>query len=333
MIGFNRGGQMIKTKKLSIGVCALALVVSLKVQAGYKVIYGDDDRVSASDSQTEQFVQWSKSTAVQIENKKISIETTEDGSEIFKISGTALKDSFLGVCEDEKFANTITAGNCSGFLVGPDLIVTAGHCMKPSFWNPDKIPCEQYQWVFNFTTASANSSTEAVVSKNDVYKCKEVVSMALSDTSKNDYALVRLDRMVEGKEPLKFRNSGQVKEGAPLVVIGHPSGLPTIIADGANVRKNVSDFFFSANLDTFGGNSGSAVFNVVTGEVEGILVRGERDYITDPDAGCKRVYKCNDDECRGEDVTRITVIPELVPGMTPDEPATPDYYDPDTFDF
>lgn len=316
---------MIKTKKkLSVGVGALALMLSVNVQAGNKVIYGDDNRVSASESQMERFVQWSNSTAVQIENKKLTVEKTEEGTEIVKISGTSLKDSFIGVCEDEKFADTITAGNCSGFLVGPDLLVTAGHCMKPSFWNPDKKPCEEYQWVFNFTTASANSSTEAVVSKNDVYKCKEVVSMALSNTTKNDYALVRLDRVVEGREPLKFRNSGQVEEGAPLVVIGHPSGLPTMIADGANVRTNVSDFFFNANLDTFGGNSGSAVFNVDTGEVEGILVRGERDYMTDSDAGCKRVFKCKDDECRGEDVTRITVIPELVPGMTPDEPETPE---------
>ena len=312
---------MIKTKKkLVVGVGALALLLSVNAQAGNKVIYGEDNRVSASESDMAKFVEWSKSTAVQIENKKLS---SEEGSEMIKISGESLKDSFIGVCEDEKFANTITAGNCSGFLVGPDLLVTAGHCMKPSFWNPDKKPCDEYQWVFGFTTASATSSSEAVVAKKDVYKCKEVVSMQLSNTSKNDYALVRLYRVVEDREPLKFRMSGQIEEAAPIVVIGHPSGLPTMIADGANVRSNVSDFYFNANLDTFGGNSGSAVFNVETGEVEGILVRGERDYEADPNLGCKRVYKCENDSCRGEDVTRITVIPELVPGMTPDDPEVP----------
>ena len=45
----------------------------------------------------------------------------------------------------------------------------------------------------------------------------------------------------------------------PLVVIGHPSGLPTKIADGAWVRNNESEYYFVTNLDTFGGNSGSAV--------------------------------------------------------------------------
>ncbi|MEK7233144.1 MAG: S46 family peptidase [Elusimicrobiota bacterium] len=33
--------------------------------------------------------------------------------------------------------------------------------------------------------------------------------------------------------------------------------------------------FFVANLDTYGGNSGSAVFNVETNLVEGILLRSE----------------------------------------------------------
>ena len=101
---------MIKTKKkLVVGVGALALLLSVNAQAGNKVIYGEDNRVSASESDMAKFVEWSKSTAVQIENKKLS---SEEGSEMIKISGESLKDSFIGVCEDEKFANTITAGNC-----------------------------------------------------------------------------------------------------------------------------------------------------------------------------------------------------------------------------
>ncbi len=74
------------------------------------------------------------------------------------------------------------------------------------------------------------------------------------------------------------------------------------IAGGAKIRS-VRDQYFIANLDTYGGNSGSAVFNSSTGEVEGILVRGEVDYIFDN--GCRRSKKCTNDGCRGEDVTRI----------------------------
>jgi len=69
-----------------------------------------------------------------------------------------------------------------------------------------------------------------------------------------------------------------------------------------------------ANLDTFGGNSGSAVFNAETGEVEGILVRGENDYVWSDENGsrCRVPQQCTNDACRGEDVTRITNIKTLM---------------------
>jgi V8-like Glu-specific endopeptidase len=89
------------------------------------------------------------------------------------------------------------------------------------------------------------------------------------------------------------------------VVIGHPTGLPTKVSAGANVRS-VNDVYFVANLDTFGGNSGSAVFNAETGEIEGILVRGERDYRYNSARGCYVPNTCVNLGCRGEDSTLIT---------------------------
>ena len=99
--------------------------------------------------------------------------------------------------------------------------------------------------------------------------------------------------------------------GDPLVVIGHPAGLPLKVADGANVRSiGLSGQHFVANLDTYGGNSGSAVLNGVTGDVEGILVRGEMDFIYQN--GCRVSNRCLNDSCRGEDVTLFErVIPYL----------------------
>jgi hypothetical protein len=121
---------------------------------------------------------------------------------------------------------------------------------------------------------------------------------------------VELDRVVTDRTPLTFRKSGAISVNEPLVVIGHPTGLPTKIADGANVRS-LSTSFFVANLDTFGGNSGSAVFNANTSEVEGILVRGEEDYVKPFLRSCKKPKECKSDKCRGEDVTKITLIQAL----------------------
>ena len=151
--------------------------------------------------------------------------------------------------------------------------------------------------------------------EKNVYHCKEIVERKLNEHPevRSDFAIIRLDRAVVGRDVLKVRTEGKIEDGSELVIIGHPSGLPTIIADGANVRDNDAHYFFSANLDSFGGNSGSAVFNRETGLVEGILVRGERDYILDKEKKCYHVNKCSDDECRGEDVSRITAINTIAP--------------------
>ena len=93
-----------------------------------------------------------------------------------------------------------------------------------------------------------------------------------------------------------------------MVVIGYPSGLPTKIADQAQVRTNKHRNFFVANLDTFGGNSGSPVINKSSGLVEGILVRGESDYKYNRVRGRFENNVCVDSGCRGEDVTKISSI-------------------------
>lgn len=268
-----------------------------------KVIYGEDNRVYAHETSNELFKKLARSTAAMIPNS--SIESAYGGL-LFKVTGDALKES-MGVCEDQRYAEASTAAMCSGFLVGDDLLVTAGHCVT------NQQACDSNKWVFDFDHESAVDSNTTMVDKSSVYNCVEVIHQELDNGSMMDFALVRLDRKVVGKSPLKYRTTGKIEDGQEIVVIGHPSGLPSIIADGAQVRKNDSDVFFSANLDTFGGNSGSAVFNAETGVVEGILVRGARDYVYDMEKGCYKVNECENDACRGEDVTRITNIPELMP--------------------
>ena len=61
---------------------------------------------------------------------------------------------------------------------------------------------------------------------------------------------------------------------------------------------------FTANLDTYGGNSGSPVFNSETHEVEGILVRGDTDFV--PLGKCMVSAVCPTNGCIGEDCTRVS---------------------------
>lgn len=286
----------------------IALLVSTNGLALDRVVYGEDDRSHLGQSKLRQFKVLAESTAAMIPAHYL--ETRYDGL-LTLVKGETLQKA-MNVCADEKFAKVMTAASCSGFLVAKNLLVTAGHCITNDF------SCTSNKWVFDFRDDLLSENEDRLfINSDNVYSCKRIVSRALNTPGRNDFALIELDRDVTDRAPLKFRTEGKIKDDAALVVIGHPSGLPTIISEGANVRVNKSDFFFEANLDTFGGNSGSAVFNAKTKLVEGILVRGERDYYFDKEADCNRVFECKEDGCRGEDVIRITVIPELAPGMTP----------------
>ena len=229
---------------------------------------------------------------------------------MLNLSGTTLGESF-NLCDGQRFKDQINPASCSGFLVASNIMVTAGHCIK------NQNDCDNYKWVFDFDT------NETQLKSSQIYSCKKLIKRKL-ESNGADFAVFEIDRHAYDRKPLKFRREGEISQGAGLVVIGHPSGLPTKIADGAAVRDESNPDFFVANLDTFGGNSGSAVFNAETGLVEGILVRGETDYVSDTQNGetCRKVYECKNTECRGEDVTKITIVEGLPKEQAPSYAST-----------
>lgn len=270
-----------------------------------KVIYGDDDRVEVYQaSAAEQKL--AASTAAMVEASSVTLVANQGtGEEYYQLNDESLADG-MNVCEDERFASQPSAAMCSGFLVAPDLLVTAGHCVNSKF------DCQGNVWVFDYNMDKETGKAKTKVDPKNLYKCAEIVNYKYGWDIGNDYALIQLDRVVEGREALEIRKEGAVQVGEKITVIGHPSGLPSKVAGGAAVRSIEPREYFVANLDTFGGNSGSAVFNATTNVVEGILVRGEKDYVYDDVRGCRVVNECENDECRGEYVTKITEINELI---------------------
>ncbi len=257
-----------------------------------KVIYGDDNRLDFGDT-TDQFKEWSKAVAAMVPNTNFTSQ--------FALDEETLGES-LALCSNQRFYNQINPAVCTGFLIAPDILVTAGHCIS------EASECSNHKWVFGFTDESNQ------LTSNQVYTCTDVIKQELVDLGNDsgpDYAVLRLDRPVVGATPLKYRSFGKVSDNSDLMVIGHPSGLPMKTSDAGQVRSNSNESYFVTNLDTFGGNSGSPVIDIETGTVEGILVRGETDYVwgvdTDGDT-CRKVKECAEDQCRGEDVTRMTVV-------------------------
>ncbi|RLA63781.1 MAG: hypothetical protein DRQ88_08000 [Epsilonproteobacteria bacterium] len=293
-----------------------------------KVFYGEDDRFNIKNSPEARFQIQGLSVAHMISEDLL--EPAYDGV-LTKVLAKPLHERF-SMCLEERYAKELSAGKCSGFLVASDLLVTAGHCI----WGQSS--CDDNKWIFDFRNDfiyNGGNPDLAFVSSEDVYGCKEVINRKYNrETTKNDFALIRLDRPVTDRKPLKIRSEGKVSDDSEIVMIGHPLGLSLKISYKGKILKNDNPFYFKTNLDSFSGNSGSPVFNKKTGVVEGILVRGELDFLPDSSENCNTVNRCKEtgESCEGEDVTRITVIPELVPGMTPSEEVSAQIEEPDADD-
>lgn len=276
-----------------------------------KVVYGTDDRKEVKDVTNQLYLRLAESTASMFPSANL----VPDGFDRYQIKAETLQTA-MQVCATEKYSQQLAGAMCSGFLVGPDLLLTAGHCIE------DQNGCNENKWVFDYYEHLININNKSVDADN-VYRCKSIVSRALDPVTMLDYALIKLDRTVTNRTPLKYRTSGKIADNASLVVIGNPSGLPTKITDHGNVRLNTNPIFFNSNLDTFGGNSGSAVFDANTGIVEGILVRGEEDYVPDMIRQCRKVNYVALDGGRGEDITRITNVSGLAGIAAPTTVAAP----------
>lgn len=264
-----------------------------------RVIYGNDDRVDLYDVTDPEWFDVAQSTVSIFDQKKLVDEGTH-----FKISSTVFGTTY-GLCQDEPFFSQPISAFCSGSLIGPDLIVTAGHCIRNEY------NCEKARFVFGYSYTTQNTDP-TVIDKSDVYSCKEIIHSETNAVTGSDFALIRLDRKVLNHPVLPIQSDQLIADDQSLVVIGHPSGLPVKLAGNGKIRDNSQESFFVTNLDTYGGNSGSPVFNSSTKEIEGILVRGESDFIYDIDKQCRRSNKCDNDSCRGEDVVRISSILEHI---------------------
>lgn len=207
------------------------------------------------------------------------------------------------LCPREAFSNQPIGAFCSGFLVASTVIATAGHCVTTD------AAAARTRFVFGYRMVDATTPT-LIVKNSDIYRGVALLGRKQIDAGP-DWALVQLDRPVVGHHVAPINRTGKVPGNQAVHVIGHPVGLPLKYADGARVNDNSPEAYFTANLDTFGGNSGSPVFNSVTHVVEGVLVRGATDFIAKGD--CFVAAKYPNTGSRGEDCTRTTEFAALVP--------------------
>lgn len=288
-------------KKSSIAILAIFSLGTIHSQADQNVIYGKDNRKDLYEVTNQMYLKLAASTTVLVKKSDI-IQTSSD---VMKINAKSFEER-MGVCAKEKYSDQPSGGFCSGSLIGTNLMLTAGHCITSSK------DCQSTKFVFGYGVAKKGLYPSEVPT-SDVVGCKNII-YRIQEGKGADFAIIELDRNVTNHAPLKLAArtvDNELAKGDRLLMIGHPAGLPTKIEDGGKVRDSSTPGFFMANTDSYGGNSGSAVFNLKTGEIEGVLVRGEQDYVQQN--GCYVSKVCTETGCRGEDITKVSAVLEHMP--------------------
>lgn len=235
-----------------------------EISVAQYAVYGEDNRKEYFEETSPERKAVANSVAAVVASDSLTVYPNGAA----RITGRELRHSSMRVCEAVPYSHQIKGAYGTAVLISEDLMLTAGH-VTPGGECPDSF------FIFGFKK-SKRLSDGTYVKSSDAYTCKKVEYFDYTQSNK-DLAVIRLDRPVKGFRPVPISFKG-VKRNDPLWMAGYPSGVPLKITDKAQVLAQ-NRFFFRANLDAFGGNSGSPVLNSQN-EIVGILVRGEGDYQT-----------------------------------------------------
>ncbi|MGZ3650432.1 MAG: trypsin-like serine peptidase [Bdellovibrionota bacterium] len=300
------------------------LAFSLSAQAA---IFGADNRSSVTPGSA--YYETGKAVAVAVLSSLIEPSTAVPGT--LQLTTDPLTDL---VCSDEHLAKQPSLSySCSGFLVAPDLMVTAGHCMVNTGESKDEpgMYCDAYGWLFDYQNdAKGDTKLDGIPAAN-YYKCRRIVYAIREEAPPyRDYALVQLERPVTGRKPFPI-STAPLALGDRLAMIGFPFGTPMTVSPGGRVTlNNPARPTFLTSLSAFEGNSGSVVFNDKR-EAVGILVGGtpSANLVDDKAKSCQRYNRCDENgrNCTendkdtsvfpgyqgiGSEVQRIAPIAELL---------------------
>lgn len=262
-------------------------------------IYGRDDRADyfTNAVRLDPKIKDNMDATVLIVDKRI---VTESGDG-FDLLGERLRDQ--EVCSCEKFSNqfaTADGAPCTGFFFDDKHVVTASHCV------PRTDEVGRLRFIHGFHV-NGDGEPPRHFAKKDVLMALDVAYRSNPcDKLDPDFVVIRL------QEPIAVTPSERAPktpdENTDVYEIGYPIGLPAKYAPGAQVLKNdPAVAHFLANLDGFRGNSGSPVFNAQH-QIVGIHVRGVL-ALARP-CGCWTSTWCPNKACKGEEITRVGLLPK-----------------------
>jgi V8-like Glu-specific endopeptidase len=289
---------------LSLSGFLLSALLASRAQAA---IFGADDRAPVRPFTEMHPI--AQATAISV----LSSNIEADGLDTYKLDAPLLKG---GLCRDQKFLDKPSLSySCTGFLVGPDLLATAGHCMVNTGEAREEtgMHCEIYGWLFDYQEQGSQKTKVSGIPAHRYYRCKRIVYAVKDEKFPfRDYALVQLDRPVTGRKPLALAST-EPEAGDALKMVGYPLGMPVMATgNGKVLAKAPGTQSFVSDLDSMDGNSGAVVLSAKN-EVVGILVGGTpgsmlvRDSLKD----CSRVNKCDQEgkACLANDKDFRLILP------------------------
>lgn len=193
-----------------------------------------------------------------------------------------------GMCAQQEIAQVPTSFFCSGVFLGSRYILTASHCIEDT-------KCSDFAMIRNAQPYQFQFGAD----RKDVFSCKHIHHI-----HGYDLALIETNETYEGPYP----QMPALKTAAPeqqIFMLGHPLGIPLYLTRG-QIEKTKKDRYI-ARISAFEGNSGSPVFSQSTGNLIGVLVEGEDDFIEDEEQGCQRLVRCPHGECEGEVISRTFI--------------------------
>ncbi|MCB0390806.1 MAG: trypsin-like peptidase domain-containing protein [Bdellovibrionales bacterium] len=265
-----------------------------------EAIFGTDDRTGIEEN--KDFLAWADSVLGYVANEKINmssgkVESYSDGETL---------GQFMNLCTNERYWNMPMVAGCTGVLVAPNVMLTAGHCTGSA----SQTNCMDNKYVFNLSYAN-NASDPFQADEGSIYGCRQ--RLYYNNNNDHDLGLVRLDRQVTDRPYFPIHLDRELPLGTKLVDVGHSEAMPLRISPVGEYR-GMKQGYRMHDLDVFGGNSGSPVFTR-DGRVVGIHAKtmiifsegnfSSAHYYKEPGASCYSRYQTTNELQPGKTAEQV----------------------------